>query len=83
MAMKILLQQKKTGLYFKDAGMCTHQSTEAKDFICSTKAIEFCVEHKIYDAQIVLKFEKERYEIVMPMIDERRYSGGDRYARTA
>ncbi len=33
MAMKILLQQKATGLYFKDVGAWTHNTTEALDFI--------------------------------------------------
>ena len=80
--MKILLQQKASGLYFKDVGAWTHNTTEALDFISSMKAIDFCVINKIYDAQLVLRFEQERYEIVMPLIDERRYSD-TRHARSA
>ena len=72
--MKILLQQKATGLYFKDVGAWTQHPMEAMDFISSMKAIDFCVINKIFDAQLVLRFEQERYEIVMPLIDERRYS---------
>ena len=80
--MKILLQQKATGLYFKDVGAWTQSTTEALDFISSMKAIDFCVINKIYDAQLVLRFEQERYEIVMPLIDERRYAD-TRHARSA
>lgn len=82
MAMKILLQQKATGLYFKDVGTWAHTPSEAMDFVSSMKAIDFCVINKIYDAQLVLRFDQERYEIVMPLIDERRYSN-TRYARPA
>ena len=80
--MRILLQQKKTGLYFKDVGTWTQDTAEAMDFVSSTKAIDFCVLNKIIDVQLVLKFEQEHYEIVMPAMDDRRNSGG-KYARPA
>ena len=82
MAMRILLQHKKTGHYFKDVGMWTQQAAEAMDFVSSTKAIDFCVLNKITDAQLVLKFDQEHYEIVMPAMDDRRSLGG-RYVRSA
>jgi hypothetical protein len=82
MAMRILLQQKKTGLYFQDAGLWTQQAAEAMDFVSSTKAIDFCVLNKLQDVQLVLKFEQEHYEIVMPAMEDRRQLGG-RYAHPA
>jgi hypothetical protein len=64
--MRILLQQKETGLYFKDIGSWVHQSAEAMDFISSTAAIEFCVSNKLPAVQVVLKFDGQRYDIVLP-----------------
>jgi hypothetical protein len=71
--MRILLQQKETGLYVKDVGDWTHEPSEAMDFVSSTKAIDFCVAHKIADVQLVLKFEEHLHDIVLPMVTDRRY----------
>lgn len=68
--MRIVLQHKETGLYLQDAHTWTQNSSEALDFISSTKAIEFCDRHKIDSMQIVLKFDQEKYDIVMPAICE-------------
>ena len=65
--MRILLQQKNTGLYFKDRDAWVANATEATDFLCSTKAIAFCMANKISDVQLVLKFDEQHYAIVMPM----------------
>jgi hypothetical protein len=65
--MRILLQQKETGLYFKDIDLWVHQSSEAMDFVSSTTAIEFCVANKLPSVQVVLKFDGQRYDIVLPM----------------
>jgi len=37
------------------------------DFVSSTKAIDFCVTNKLNDVQLVLKFEEQRYDIVLPV----------------
>ena len=63
--MRILLQQKETGLYFRDVGAWTSKSQEAMDFVSSTAAIDFCVQNKLNGLQLVLKFEEEKYDIVM------------------
>ena len=68
--MRILLQQKETDLYFKDIGTWTRESAEAMDFLSSTSAIDFCEANKISDVQLVLKFEEQRYDIVMPVVTE-------------
>lgn len=65
--MRILLQHKQTGLYFKDIESWVRNSTEAKDFISSTAAIDFCVTNKLREVQMVLKFEEQKYDIVMAM----------------
>ena len=65
--MRILLQHKQTGLYFKDIESWARTSSEAMDFISSTAAIDFCVLNKLNDVQLVLKFEEQKFDIVMPM----------------
>ena len=65
--MRILIQQKESGLYFKDVGNWTRNSAEAMDFLSSTSAIDFCVMNKISGVQLVLKFDEQRYDIVLPV----------------
>jgi hypothetical protein len=66
--MRILLQQKETGLYFKDIDAWSREPAEAMDFLSSTSAIDFCVLNKISDVQLVLKFEEQQYDIVLPVL---------------
>ncbi|HWD94380.1 MAG TPA: hypothetical protein VG938_18760 [Verrucomicrobiae bacterium] len=73
--MRILLQQKETGLYFKDIGAWDLDPAQAMDFLSSTSAIDFCVANKISNAQIVLKFEEQRYDIVLPVLPSKGGSG--------
>jgi hypothetical protein len=65
--MKILLQQKDTGLYFKDVGSWTRLQPEAMDFVSSTAALDFCAQNNITGVQMVLKFDEQVVELVMPM----------------
>lgn len=71
--MRILLQEKETGLYLKDVGNWTPEPTAAMDFLSSTRAIDFCVANKISGVQLVLKFEEQLHDIVLPMVTDRRY----------
>ena len=68
--MRILLQQKGTGLYFRDIGAWSRDSLEAMDFVSSTSAIDFCVANKLSDLQLVLKFDDQKCDIVMPVVAE-------------
>ncbi|MCX8092112.1 MAG: hypothetical protein N3I86_14460 [Verrucomicrobiae bacterium] len=65
--MKVLLQQVQSGLYLKAPGQWVANPAEATDFLSSTKAMAFCAAHRIGGVQIVLKFEREHYEIVLPL----------------
>lgn len=69
--MRILLQQKETGLYFKDIDAWDSDPREAMDFLSSTSAIDFCVANKISDVHLVLKFDEQRYDIVLPVLPNR------------
>jgi hypothetical protein len=67
--MRILLQQKETGLYFKEIGSWTRESSEAMDFLSSTSAIDYCFTNKLGGMQLVLKFEEQKYDIVLPVVN--------------
>ncbi|HWF19406.1 MAG TPA: hypothetical protein VG754_09060 [Verrucomicrobiae bacterium] len=64
--MKALLQQVETGLYFHAPGEWTPEHQEARDFKSSVTARTYCLRHGIEGVQIVLKFESEKYDIVLP-----------------
>ena len=36
------------------------------DFVSSTAALEFCAANKLAGVQVVLKFEGEKFDIVLP-----------------
>ena len=69
--MRILVQQKETGLYFKDVGLWTRKSTEAMEFVSSTAAIDFCALNKLNGVQLVLKFDEQKCDIVLPLMSPR------------
>jgi len=68
--MRILLQQRDTGLYFQDVGLWTGDTSVAMDFVSSTAALEFCAENKLPDVQVVLKFDEEKCDIVLPPVTQ-------------
>lgn len=74
--MRILLQQKATGQYYQDVGVWTRNPAEAMDFLSSMKAIEFCMSNKVGGVQIVLKFDQQHYDIVLPMVVDAGYQAG-------
>lgn len=80
--MRIVLQQKQTGLYFKDVDAWVPSSVDAMDFVSSTAAIEFCATNRLNDVQLVLKFEEQQYDIVLPVRPGMDYAG-DRPSETA
>lgn len=64
--MKALLQQVETGLYFQTTGEWTPQPESAHDFKSSVTARTYCLRHGMDGVQIVLKFDVEKYDIVLP-----------------
>ena len=69
--MRILLQQKETGAYLQESGVWTRDPAKAMDFLSSTHAIDFCATQRISGVQLVLKFEEQHYDIVLPMVVDR------------
>jgi len=60
---KIYLQQRDPRLYYKGPGRWTKARGEAWAFKSSSEALDFCERENIRDAEIVLAFEDERYDI--------------------
>jgi len=80
--MRILLQQRDTGLYFGDINSWCADASEAMDFVSSTQALEFCSVNKLDEVQVVLKFADEKYEIVLPNVAA-QFCAGKRATRAA
>ena len=49
-------------------------SVEAMDFVSSTAAIDFCAINKLSGVQLVLKFDEEKYDIVLPVLPPRDFA---------
>lgn len=64
--MKILLEDKTTGLYFTKAGQWSKSSSEALSFPSYDKAVELAADQALNKVQIVLKFEDCPYNIALP-----------------
>ena len=71
--MRIVLQETRTGQYLKELDAWSADSSEAKDFVSSTTAFDYCMAHHITGVQVVLKFDEEKYDIVLPMLPPRGF----------
>ncbi len=80
--MRIVLQETRTGRYLKELDAWSADSAEAKDFVSSTTAFDFCMAHHITGVQVVLKFDEEKYDIVLPMLPPHGFRS-DRPSQTA
>ena len=70
-------------MYFRDIDSWIADPSEAMDFLSSTLALEFCAANKLDAVQVVLKFEDEKYEIVLPDVTSSHATGVHRAAPTA
>ncbi len=66
--MRIVLQRRDSGLYFEDIDSWTPDSSKAMDFVSSTAALDFCAANHLLGVQVVLKFDAEKSEIVLPAV---------------
>jgi hypothetical protein len=74
--MRILLQHKETGRYFKNIDSWGRNSTEAMEFVNSMAALEFSAANHLDGLQVVLKFDEEHYDIVLPALVASETSAG-------
>ena len=79
--MRVLIQQKDSGLYFQDIAAWTSDHQDAMDFVTSTRAIDFCVANKLSGVQLVLKFEEQEFDIVMPLTADPNWKEQDRRSK--
>ena len=68
--MKVLVQRSDTGEYCMDKSRWTKDCNQARDFETSVRALDFCRDCIVPDAQVVLKFENGRYDLIFPTVTE-------------
>lgn len=69
--MRVLLQQKNSGLFVRGDGVWTGNAAEAIDFFSSSQAIDYCVGRRLNGVQLVLKFDDQQMDIVLEMAGRR------------
>ena len=67
--MRVLIQNCDSLKFYADAGLWTDSAMNAMDFRGSVKALDYIQRHQIGRAQIVLKFEKDEFDVVLPSAD--------------
>ena len=72
--MKVVLQHKKTRLYFKRHGQWVSSAARAKNFRSSLTAMDYCLNRKVADVQIILMFSDAEYNIPLRVLDGIRAS---------
>ena len=73
--MKVLIQDPDTLCYYQSPGNWTSEPDEGLAFEDSHVAAQYCFEQGFDHAQVILKFEDEQYDVVLPVIKAERASG--------
>jgi hypothetical protein len=68
--MKVVLQNKLSRFYFGNDGRWTADHSKARDFGTSLKAMDFLQANKVEQAQVVLKFQDTKYDIVLQALSD-------------
>ncbi len=63
--MRVLLQDKKSKLFFKDIDAWVSDKAQARDFNSAATLVDFCILNKIRTAQIVYAFEDPAMDITL------------------
>ncbi len=66
--MRVLLKKKELGGYYLDDEHWIQNAEEAKAFESSSQALEFCRQKQWEGVQIVLKFDSDRYDLILPSL---------------
>ena len=67
--MKVLVQDLITAAYFQSPGSWTEEADEAFVFPDSQAAAQFCLDNEIAHVQVVLKFEDDQYDVMLPVAE--------------
>ena len=71
--MKVYIQHVETGLYLKDGTEWVEHESASRVFKGSLEAIDFCLEHKLSEVTIVLRFGEPRFDIrLRPFVRKKR-----------
>ncbi len=65
--MRVFLQNKRTKLYVRGFGEWVQRREQAADFGSSWLALDFAVENKLADLEIVFSFEDRRFDFRLPV----------------
>lgn len=71
--MRVLIQNCDSMLFYTGNGRWSDCSLNAKDFRGSITALDYIRSNQLSRAQIVLKFEQDEFDVVLPF-EERRNS---------
>lgn len=61
--MRIVLQQVSSGLYVREKDSLTRDKARARHFAGTTEAVYYCVDHQIYDCELVMLCDSPGLEI--------------------
>jgi hypothetical protein len=65
--MRVLLRSTKTNLFYESGSDWTADSEAAHDFGNSARAIQFVVEWRLLNVEVVLAFDDPHYNIRLPL----------------
>ena len=64
--MRVLIQNCDSLKFYTEPGIWTDSPLNARDFRGSVTALDYIRKHQIGRAQIVLKFERDEFDVVLP-----------------
>jgi len=65
--MRVILCDRKTGLYFEAPGQWTSEAAQARNFQSGPKAILFARENQMDDAEVFWDFDDPEYSVRLPV----------------
>jgi hypothetical protein len=63
--LKVFIQRSSDGLFLKGLNAWVGLKEEARDFMNSTPAIDFCIEHELREVRLHLSFDDPQYDFKM------------------
>ncbi len=68
--MQVFVRTKNTGEYLGESFEWFKEISRARNFRTSVLALNFCRQHCIFDAEIVLSFGEARFDVILPAFTE-------------
>lgn len=67
MRIPVLVQNSRTRYFLKKDGQWTNSCSEAAVFLSSRTAIEFCLQKKVKDVELVYRFKNLNHDVSVPL----------------